>query len=181
MIERILYYNHEDRRYRIKVRNDMVYIERQASAAAPAKSADCIGLECYPVLEEHYWVSHEIERLIFFHEADYGPVPFSTITHLEEDRPAPLTGQDMSSEDEWLADDLRKLQVTPHTRILHAMGALPSCMPSPLDQVKPAPVLTSWEVEKTSIPKAEHSEMCNGEGAGYRAKAVCTCDRESDS
>lgn len=92
--------------------------------------------------------------------------------------------QDISSEEEeWNAvrptpgntNDMRLIQIM-RDRLAQIDLTDPrrvQCMPSPLQAD------VSWTVEKTSVPKL--AEMCNGPRGCYRAKSVCTCDRQDDA
>lgn len=91
-------------------------------------------------------------------------------TEIEAESNPIASAQEQSSEEEWLADDLRKLQITPHTRILHQMGILPiPCMEPPLSQVERL-------IKKIKTDRL--SEMCTG---CWRPVANCSCYHKDDA
>jgi hypothetical protein len=89
--------------------------------------------------------------------------------------------QDMSSEnEEWLAQDrIERMRAMLAKIDANNLVTMPAPFPA-------APgVDVSWTVEKSSVPghnprENTYAEMCNGVGGCYRAKAVCTCDKDGE-
>ncbi len=74
MNERVLYYTHEEKRYRFKVADTSVFLERQPSPGYGALSQETFSLDTFPVLNELYWDETELKRLIQWYEVDMGEI-----------------------------------------------------------------------------------------------------------
>jgi hypothetical protein len=72
MNDQVLYFSHEDKRYRFKVIGDLVYVERHATMAARSLSNEAFSLETFPVLNYPYWNMEQMIRLIAWYEAGIG-------------------------------------------------------------------------------------------------------------
>lgn len=90
MNEQTLYYSFEDKHYRLKVAGDSVSIERQRNDFRSALPQETFPFDVFPVMDDRYWIEGEVNRLIAWYEAEM------------DDFAAPLTGQDISAEqEEW--------------------------------------------------------------------------------
>lgn len=71
LTEKILYCEHAQKRYRLKVRNQTVSIERQTSQGRHDQATQqAFNLGTFPVLDDKYWDMDIIARLIQWYESD---------------------------------------------------------------------------------------------------------------
>lgn len=108
MNERVLYYTHEERRYRFKVADTSVSIERQAGPGYGALAQETFSLDTFPVLNELYWDEIMLKRLIHWYEADMG-----TINSEAYLIPAPDAAPSPVSATNLLTDDPTQFRIMP--------------------------------------------------------------------
>jgi hypothetical protein len=70
LTEKILYCEHAQKRYRLKVRNSSVSVERQPGQGHNGASQQAFNLGTFPVLDDKYWDMDIIGRLIQWYESD---------------------------------------------------------------------------------------------------------------
>lgn len=156
--EHVLYFQSEGRNYRFKVTADSVFIERQASAGTHALTQAEYDLNAFPVMHDRVWISELLLRLIGWYEADMGNNDFEEPEIIEWDDEGRVVYRLTSERPVFTAADF------PDDPAFND----PPCMPSP--------VMTSWQIEKTSIPlPGESGQTCN---LCFKSIDKCECDED---